>query len=343
MMNYLILASEFTNAGSGSKTLLDGALLAHNAFRESIDEMWVNTFNGGVYRALVSFAITITVIGLFFFTIKLMRQWLENELSYESIQSWIIAFLVCLLLANNGLMLKNVIFGLRDISNQVNQNFLNSVRTDVTLAKAIKSVSSSNAIKNKMTVEIKKCESYVDPLKKEECLDAAAVKIDEMAKEFELTKKDKSFIDSFREKPIETAYKALGNAAQLVYQGIIVAILFQMSLAVQLLAEFSFLLTGLIAPIPVAFTLIPGNFQTIFKWIVAFLSIGMFKLYYNTIVGFTAVLMLETNWIGDIAYGFMAAIFAPLLAGALMVGAGLAIMTSCTQGFKTIFRLITLK
>jgi len=340
-VNFLILGVEFVNSDKAPNKIIDNALMMHNTFKTEIDEMWIDTFNGGVYSALVKFAISITVIGILFFTLKLTKQWLENDLNYESIQSWIIAFLVCILLTNNGDFLKDVVFGLRSISNQVSQNFLNSVRVDVSLSSAIKSVSISQAVKTKITAEIKKCESYVDPLEKEKCLKAVAKEVEKMPKDPELTKNDQSWLDNFINDPLKTAYDVGSGIFQAATRNVIIGILYQMGLAIQILSELALLLTGLIAPIPVAFTLIPGNFQTIFKWIVAFFSIGMFKLYYNTIVGLTAVLMLDSNWIGDITYGLIIALMSPLLAGALAVGGGLAVMNSSTQGVKTIFRIIT--
>lgn len=335
-MNSLIFASEFTGSGQAAKNLLTGAADGFKLFQNSIDDLWKKTFEGGVYSSLVHFALIITVIGILFFTLRLMKQWLENDLSYESIQSWIIAFLVCILLANNGDLLKDVVFGCRDINNQVNEKFLNGVRTDVTLTAAIQSVTGSQTLVDRIQVEIRKCDTYVDPVKKKDCLNAALPEVEKIKNEVTLSDRAVRVFDAFKKNPIKAAYDLASAPTQFVFQYIIIGGLMALGLGFQLLAEFCLLLTGLISPIPVAFTLFPGRFQTIFTWLVAFFSIGLFRLYYNTIVGFTAVLILESDWISDLTFAFMVGLISPILAASLSVGGGLAILNSMGQGVNTV-------
>ena len=328
MNNLIISASGYAGSDQAAQTILSGVNNGYTLFKGSIDTLWHKTLDGGVYTSLVKTAIGFAVIGLLFFTLKLLRQWLKDELSYESIQTWMVTLLVCMLLANDGSLLKDVVFGFRGIADNINRDFLQNVHTDVTLSAALQKVTGSQVLTDQISTEIKKCDSVVDSKEREQCLKDAAETIEKLADKVPLTDKVKGQVEAFFKNPVGTAFNLAIAPAAFNFELIIVAGLVSLGLGFQVIAEICLLLTGLIAPIPVALTLLPGKMQTIFTWIVSFFSISFFRLFYNAMVGFTAVLMLDANWIGNLCFAAIVGLIAPILAAGLSIGGGIGVLNS---------------
>ncbi len=326
-MNSLILAADFKGTNETAIKILNGVRNGYQNFEGSIDRLWDKTFNGGVYSSLTTVAISFAVLGLLFFTLRLTRQWLKDEFSYESIQDLIVTLLIIILLANNGQQLKDTVYGLRGIVNNLNDQFLSNLHEQVVLQDALEKVVNSVAIKGEIQSQYKNCDLQTDPVKRSKCFNKV---MEEIAKLPGNVKTDNQFaqaLESLKNNTLAALnFDILPSFPS--FQPFLIAGLTSLGVGIQVLAEICMLLTGLIAPIPVALTLLPGKTQTIFTWIIAFFSIGFFRLFYNTMVGLTAVLVLESNWIGDLTFAFIVGLISPILAATLSIGGGMAILNS---------------
>jgi len=331
-MKTIILAqSGYTGSSEYAEQIISNVTNGYQVFQENLDNLWKGTFNGGVYTALVDTGLFFAVIGILFFTLKLLREWLKDEFSYESMQLLIMAILICALLTNNGLLLKNLVFGCRDLSNLINKTFLERVYDSQKLTTAFQKISSSQVLKDQLSIEIRKCDSVVDPEERTQCLLEAVNYIEQLSETLNLPEKEQKMIQDLKQDPSGGSFDFLKNPITAGFEAVISVVLIGFGVGIQVIAEICWLLIGLLAPIPVSLSLLPGNFQPLIGWLVGFFTIGLFRLCYNAMVGFTAVLMGNSEWIGGLTLAFISAILAPILAAGLAAGAGMLLFNSLAQ------------
>ncbi len=328
-MNILILAEGgYSGSSAFAGATLKGAKDGYANFQKSVDNLWTTTFNSEVYRSLVSIALFFAVIGILFFTLKLIREWLKDEFSYDSMQSVVITLLACTLLANNGILLKDVVLGLRAFNNLMSNYFLENVYAEQSLKAAYQSVVGSLVARDQLAVEIRRCTSIVDAADRVECLNSTKTYAQELSDKIPLTAKVKAQFDAFIKEPVKTAFNFATLGPALFNQIAITAGLTSLATGIQVVAEVCLLLTGLASPMFISFTLLPGNFKPLGAWIISFLSIGLFRLYHNTMVGLVAVLMTQSEWIGDLTFAGIMAVLSPIIAAALAAGGGIMLFNA---------------
>jgi hypothetical protein len=128
-----------------------------------------------------------------------------------------------------------------------------------------------------------------------------------------------------------TALDVVGAVALGPMTVIISTILLAITAAVQHMVEASLLLTGLITPIFLTTSLLPGGTKSVITLLTAFWSIINFKICYTIIVILTNSLITGEDANSLITLGFCTAIFSPVLAGILAGGSGMAFMKAASS------------
>jgi hypothetical protein len=122
-----------------------------------------------------------------------------------------------------------------------------------------------------------------------------------------------------------------GTMSSLV-QGAVQSILLAIQWGFVNLLELSMLLTALVSPLALALSFLPGKGRPIIAWVIAYLSMVTVQLYYNLMIGFMGVVVVNSNAYDINGYLIVLAIFAPYIAFKLAKGGGIAVFEVLTAG-----------
>jgi hypothetical protein len=104
-------------------------------------------------------------------------------------------------------------------------------------------------------------------------------------------------------------------------------ILYALQWMVVNLLEAALLLTALFAPVAMGLSLLPFQGRLIFAWLVGFLSLFGVQFGYNLVVGLVAnrIGQTATSTLNDLGFALLLAIGAPVVAGLVAKGGGVAV------------------
>lgn len=336
----MFLASTYSNSSEAARNLLKYSTTIQAEVEQAVDNLWALTFKGGIYTSVCNLGVAFAVAALIFWAIDLARKWFDGDDPFESAQKIMISFVLLLLLAKGGSLSIVVTKGLRGIVNQTTKAIMENAHSELSLQDAYQQVIYNQVAKEQVANLIKQCEATTAPDLKANCLKESAKTAQEIAEAVKSNSVN-TFLNDLKENPIQTAYNLAAAPAANVFQTVLIGGLIGLGGGVQLIAEISLLLTGLINPLPIGLSLFPSRGKPIYAWLIGFFSVGLFKLYYNIIVGFTAVLVLQSQWFGDIAFAWIVGILSPLLAACLAAGGGIAVMNGLTSAGQTVVKVGT--
>ena len=178
------------------------------------------------------------------------------------------------------------------------------------------------------------------------CMQGAEVQAQEILDKFKTADGGQSsWLDSLTNYADQTIGAFLDNPAKLNIAGAITypfvktaieGILASINGVVQNLIELSWLLTAIIAPIPLALSLYPGGRNAALGWVSAFLSVGLLKINLN-IATATVIGMLYNRGPADgLADLILLSLGVPVLAFAMSAGGGLAIFSGVSTLVSTV-------
>lgn len=323
----LILAqAENPNPGQAASTITEDGIAASEAVAQSMDKLWNDVLEGGLYSAIANLGIFFAVGTLLIFMVQWTREMVDGDNS-KAFSEIIWPLVVIVLLSNNGELLSLSTLGLRTIINQTNQTLLESTSASIQLQEAYQRVmlktGSGDAIKTLIT----QCNAIADPTQQAECLQNSQQQAQEI--EAKIDNNNSNFF-----KGINDFFNT--NIFQLTVRGWLLAF----SIAFQWIVEVSMLLTALLGPLAVGGSLLPVGNKAIFAWLTGFFSLGMVKLCFNIISGLIATLVMDTNNDDPMIFAFSIGILAPILSVVLAVGGGMAVLRSfssiATLGFSSV-------
>lgn len=90
--------------------------------------------------------------------------------------------------------------------------------------------------------------------------------------------------------------------------------------------ELGLWVDGLVAPIAVSLSLVPGQLNLTISWAISFLTIGLSQITYTAVIGAMALALAQnkTYFASDIRFELALGLFAPLVCTAVLTGGGLA-------------------
>ena len=343
----LIVASEVVAQSRGGE-ILQESLDATAISTQAMDEMWENLFvnDSLLYNQLVKLATVLMMIGAIFLILAFARamQAADKDKLME-ILGW--GFVVIILLANQGEILRHITFGSREFVNEQAKNVLVAQVGDLTMKDALQDVLLTEKIRESIRAVYSGCEAKEGDAQLE-CIEEGTKEAQKIVSDYEskftfpgLTrmKRDLEVITSEilnnREAEGQTRVEAFNEwdrrVSALIWQSA------THSASKQFLKnfqnwftygyEFAMLLTGLIAPLAVSASLIPKSPRAFVSWAIGFFSIGVLKLSYNIVIGFAALYAssAEIEDLGSSGFLLMMSIGAPLISIAIAGGGGAAI------------------
>ncbi|BAZ40220.1 hypothetical protein NIES4101_61810 [Calothrix sp. NIES-4101] len=303
------------NPGQAASTITEDGVAASQAVAESIDKLWNDVLQGGLYGAIANLGVFFAVGTLLIFIVQWTKEMIDGE-SSKGFTEIIWTIVVIVLLANNGQPLALATQSLRGIINQTNQTLLASTSASIQLQEAYQQVMLKTGQGDAIQSLVNQCNAIADPTQQTQCLENAAAQAKEIEANLDSDNRPewlKSISDFFNT-----------NIFQLAVRGW----LFGFAIAFQWVIEVCMLLTALLGPLAVGGSLLPVGSKAIFAWLTGFFSVGMIKLCFNIISGLIATMVLNADNNDPMIFAFAIGILAPVLSVVLAAGGGMAVFNS---------------
>ncbi len=297
-----------------AQQVLQGGSLAQQVVSQAMNDLWNETLNSPMYQA-------ISEIGVLFFTGTIaiflyywVKGMLEGENSFVPWEQWILLAVAVALLANQGALMRDLTFSMRDLMNATNQKVLQSSLSGSNLIDAFNQISSGTGVQSWYNQQVQTCQAIADPTQQQKCVEDAKV----LAQQFAQLEGNNNRINQ------PGFLSGVGSVIETALVGLLLAL----GVAVQWLVEICWILTAFAGPIAVGGTLLPVKQKSLFAWLIAFYSIGLYQLFFNILVGMVAMVMLKSNNLNSLVFAVAVGLLSPILALVLAAGGGLATLTS---------------
>ncbi len=312
----LILSqTQAPNPGQAASTITSDGEAASEAVARTIDKLWDDVLQGGLYSAIANLGIFFAVGTLLIFIVQWTKEMIDGD-SSKGFTEIIWTIVVIILLANNGQPLATATQGLRGIINQTNQTLLASTSASIQLQEAYQQVMLKTGSGDAIQSLVNQCNTIADPSLQAQCLQNASQQAKQISAELNQDNRPewlKSVSDFFNTN---------------IFQLTVRAWLLGLAIAFQWIVEICLLLTALLGPLAVGGSLLPVGQKAIFAWLTGFFSVGMIKLCFNIISGLVSTIVLNADNNDPMIFAFAIGILAPILSVVLAAGGGMAIFRS---------------
>ena len=328
--------------------ILQESLDATAISTEAMNNMWENLFvnESLLYNQIVNLATVLMMVGAFFLVLAFARamQAADRDKLIEII-GW--GFVVIILLANRGEILKHVTIGSREFINDQAKNVLLAQVGDLTVKDALQDVLLTEKIQENVRAVFSGCEAKEGDAQLE-CIEEGVEEAKKIVADYEakftfpgLTRLKRNLEVIAGEVLNKRADRELtSREAFAEWDRRTSALIWQSATSSASKTflknfqnwftygyEFAMLLTGIIGPLSVSASLIPKSPRAFVSWAIGFFSIGVLKLSYNIVIGFAALYAssAEMEDLGSSGFLLMMSIGAPLISIAIAGGGGAAI------------------
>lgn len=328
--------------------ILQESLDATAISTEAMNNMWENLFvnESLLYNQIVNLATVLMMVGAFFLVLAFARamQAADKDKLIEII-GW--GFVVIILLANRGEILKHVTIGSREFINDQAKNVLLAQVGDLTVKDALQDVLLTEKIQENVRAVFSGCEAKEGDAQLE-CIEEGVEEAKKIVADYEakftfpgLTRLKRNLEVIAGEVLNKRADRELtSREAFAEWDRRTSALIWQSATSSASKTflknfqnwftygyEFAMLLTGIIGPLSVSASLIPKSPRAFVSWAIGFFSIGVLKLSYNIVIGFAALYAssAEMEDLGSSGFLLMMSIGAPLISIAIAGGGGAAI------------------
>lgn len=334
----MILLHFFFAVGGGSDIFNDSKE-ASQKISEGWTPLWDSVISpeSGIYAALCRVGILFALGALLVWSLNLIINY--HRSGAFAIEETIWPVIVIFFLAQDGIFLAQTTLLMRDIINYTNQTFLENASASISLQEAHQEAMYHGVAATQIGALIKQCQAFTGQ-QQLDCLKQASVQAQEILQIYGL---EDGVWDEFLERlkgavnqgqsqgTLSTIFAPLNAVVGAANQAVARFILVSFQSSFQQALEGTLLLTSLLGPLAVGGSLLPAASRSIVAWMTGFMSVGMAKLCYNIMVGFSAVIVTEANPADNMAFLLTSAVLAPALSLALASGGGMAIWSALVQ------------
>ncbi|QQE67370.1 hypothetical protein GFS31_40830 (plasmid) [Leptolyngbya sp. BL0902] len=322
-------------AEEGSDILRSSIELSQGTI-DSWNQAWIEVFGGGptgLWTGVVRLGLILGALSLLYLAVKDGSQIVERGSWLELVRMFVWPLVIVFFLANNAALLSGSILLIRGIAHEQVRAVLDVQLADLTFADAMSRQGISAAAETQLI------NLYAD------CMGLPPEEL--LACRVERTEEANAILDR-AEAEAGTTFDllrqsiAIGTQAVLGPAGVVLAprtfiedsglqlvrvILYALQWMVVNLLEAALLLTALFAPVAMGLSLLPFQGRLIFAWLVGFLSLFGVQFGYNLVVGLVANRLGQTatSTLNDLGFALLLAIGAPVVAGLVAKGGGVAV------------------
>lgn len=344
MMSDLSLLAQVATGNELSLNILERSLNFYQETGVAWDRIWDLVVNPTqpLWVAAIAIAKFIFGFSLLFYTYIVLNRLSNIATSRPILEQMPLPLTVAFLFAGNGLLLSNLVLGIREIFQYFIVLALQIQIAGISVNEALQKIQSNAIANNRARVIFADCLSQTG-LQLNECVNDP-VKIQQAQ---ELLNGSQELFDG---NALEAILNAVAAAATTVIDGatafigsavstvlatpmmvFIQIILLVIQHAFINLVEATALLTGISAPIFLAFSLYTANAPIFALWLTSFMGLYFVQLSYVFLIGFYGIVISQLDQAGvavgtivlDLAFLFYVAIFSPIVAIAISLGGGL--------------------
>ncbi|MGK7878129.1 MAG: hypothetical protein AB4426_33930 [Xenococcaceae cyanobacterium] len=313
--------------------ILEDGREASEALAKSIDGLWNAAFSSGLYLALVRLGLLFALGSLAFFVVQWLKAMLDGEES-QALSQLLWPLIVVFLLSNSGAPLAGATKELRALIHTVNQEVLELAIADTNLQVAYELASTENAVEQVIAGKRDACYGLENTGERVSCIQDAASEAQNFIQDYRNRQGNPTFLEKAWESaeallddPLDAALNVVGSVVQLAIENLF----WVFHHGFQLLIELSLLVTGLLGPLAVGGSLLPGAQKSLLAWLTGFFAIGMAKLSFNILSGLVSLIVLNAGDTDPLILPLFLGLLAPVISLALASGGGMAVFNGFSQ------------
>lgn len=333
-------------------TIFEQGIEAARSVSQSWDLVWKNTLGGStdsgflLYGAICNIGVLFAVGSLIFFGVQLFKELKDGK--YDSASMLIWPFVVGTLLANHGTLLATITMEIREIFNSVNDYAVSVAYNGARLDELYRQAQSIGNAQQAVQGYLNQCISLTGE-QQVQCLshavDQSQALVDSYGDAFGITQRLRDLVQTLSDLKDQIT-KNPGSLLTVqnplfwslfgpAWEQVVYGILWAWQLAFQTGVEVSLLLTAIIGPLAVGGTILPIGAKPLYAWITGLFSIAILKLSFNIVAGLSAAMFVNSKSTDPLFFPIFLGIFAPLVAGAIAAGGGLAVWAAIVNGVRT--------
>jgi len=322
---------------------------------KAYDQLWIDVLEGPLYTALVNVGVLFAVGTLLFFTVQMIKDLNEGDLT-RPLTSLIWPLLIVFLLTKPGdasmYRLAAFSYDLRTIINETNQTILATTHIGVKLDDAFRQAQGMSAVRPTIEGWIKQCESLTGK-QQMQCMEIALKDAQDLLAAYGqangssnwLTRESArienmlgkllDFNASWDEQLRSVFWTVTGPA----WEAAVYSLLIAFQYAFQNFLEFSLLLTILLGPLAAGGSLLPVGGKPIYAWLTAIFSLFIAKLCFNITAGLASTIMVDVEQVDHLWFAVFIGVLSPIFSTALAAGGGMAVWGSLTNIVSSVFSI----
>ena len=322
---------------------------------EAYDKLWINVLEGPLYTALVDVGVLFAVGTLLFFTVEMIKDLNEGNLTRpftSFIWPLLIVFLLTKPIDSSMYRLASFSYDLREIINQTNQTVLASTHLGVKLDDAYRQAQGLSAVRPTIEGWIKQCESLTGK-QQLQCMEIALKDAQDLLDEYGRANGESNWLtrESARvgsmltkladwngswDDQLRSVFWTVTGPA---WEAAVYSLLMAFQYAFQSFLEFSLLLTVLLGPLAVGGSLLPVGGKPVYAWLTGIFSLFTAKLCFNITAGLASTIMVDVEQVDHLWFAVFIGVLSPIFSTALAAGGGMAVWSSLTGIVSTVFHL----
>jgi len=303
---------------------------------DSWNQAWIEVFGGGqtgLWTGVVRLGLILGALSLIYLAVKDGSQIVERGSWLELVRLFVWPLVIVFFLANNAALLSGTVLLIRGIANEQVSAVLDFQLADLTFADAMSRQGISAAAETQLINLYADCMG----LPPEELLACRVERTEEANAILDRAEAEAGTTFDLLRQSVELGTQAVLGPAGMVLAPrtfiedsglqLVRVMVYALQWMVVNLLEAALLLTALFAPVAMGLSLLPFQGRLIFAWLVGFISLFGVQFGYNLVVGLVAnrIGQTATSTLNDLGFALLLAIGAPVVAGLVAKGGGVAV------------------
>jgi hypothetical protein len=333
---------------------VDSILNSSTRAREALNEIWSYLGSSTLYELILTFSRLLLGVAIVFYAYQIYRRILD-DLDYRPLIPLIIVPVIFLLLLGNprkpaDSFVWNLSVQLRNTIYWLDRSIMAGLVRDADLSDEIRLLQVDNLTRAEAEADLQRCGSLADPEEQKRCRDErlsvslASIALERGQAFGNRRTASSNWFDSLLSS-LEQGFQGASFIATRGFGDIIVdalgVVIVVMSNIFNYCIEAGFVVTTIVAPFAVGFSLFPLPTKPIYTWLIGYMGLGLWKIGTDVLAGIGAYVMNRTDDFAGfnyIMFSLLVGIFAPVIAGGFSSFSALSISQGFTQGTSQVIQ-----
>ncbi len=147
-----------------TQQIWQGGVAAQQAVSQAMNQLWSDTLNSPMYQAIAEIGVLFFTGTIVLFLFNWVKGMLQDGNSFVPWEQWLLLAVAVALLANQGALMRDLTFSMRDLMNATNAKVLQSSMVNGSnLISAFNQVSNGTGVQSWYNQQVKTCQTINDP------------------------------------------------------------------------------------------------------------------------------------------------------------------------------------